>query len=298
MSLPTALVWSWPTRGGSGALARRKLKSLLGWALCLVALGLAAVPVIWVVVAVAEKAIAGWHWSVLFQSGAGESGGLANEILGTLLLCGAVVVVAGTLGILAGIYLAEYAKGRIAAVLRGASEVLAGVPSIVLGYVGYMVLVVDLHWGLSLGAGTVALSALTIPYIAKGTETALTNLSSSLREGASALGMTRAQQLWRVALPAARPGIATGLLVAVAISLGETAPLLYTVGFSARPPVLALTHHPVPFLTYAVWSFWNEPYPYSIQLSYDASLILVVLVLLFIGAARLASRTQHRQIHH
>lgn len=282
------------TIGLEGRLAlRRRIANALGWAVSTASLAVIIVPTVWVIYGVVARAVPGWHWSVLFQPGAGNGGGLENEIAGTFLLIAGVVLVAGVIGIASGVYLAEYATGRMGAVMRGASEVLAGIPSIVLGYVGYIALVLGLHWGFSLGAGLVVLSAMTIPYVAKSTESALRQVPTGYREGADALGMSEARTLMRISLKAALPGITTGLLVAVAIAMGETAPLLYTAGFSGTLPSLHLTHHPVAFLTYAVWTFYNQPNAASVQLSYDAALILVAMVVILIVASRMVvARTQ------
>ena len=267
--------------------ARRRFVGTFGWGLSGVAMAMIAVPTVWLVYGVVARAVPYWSWSVLTQPGAGAAGGLENEILGTLLLILGVVVLAGGVGVLSGIYLAEFASGRRQSLLRGASEVLAGIPSIVLGYVGYIVLVVDFGWGFSLAAGLIVLSAMTVPYVAKSTELALRQVPTSFREGADALGMREGYSLLHISLKAALPGITTGLLVATAISMGETAPLLYTAGFTGSLPSLALTHKPVPFLTYAVWTFYNQPSAYAVHLSYDAALILVTMVLALIVAARI-----------
>jgi phosphate transport system permease protein len=117
---------------------------------------------------------------------------------------------------------------------------------------------------------------------------------TAYREGAEALGMSEVRAMTRVTLKSALPGITTGLLVAVAISVGETAPLLYTAGFSDNMPSLSLTHAPVAYLTYAVWTFYNQPSATFQQLSYDAALVLVALVLLLIVVARLVVAKSQR----
>ncbi len=129
--------------------------------------------------------------SLLTETTSGNQLGLQNAIVGTLTLSLGVLIVAGTIGVLAGLYLAEFAPPRFAAVARFFSEVLAGVPSIVVGYVGYVALVNGLGWHYSLLAGILALSALILPYIVKTTELAFSSVPRTLREGAVALGLSQ-----------------------------------------------------------------------------------------------------------
>ena len=265
----------------------RRLGSWVGWGISMLAVLTIAAPLIWLLYGVVSRALPVWRWSVLTEVGTGTGGGLANELVGTLVIVAGVGILAGTVGISSGIYLAEYAHGRTGAVLRAGSEVLAGIPSIVLGYVGFIALAVALHWQFSLAGALIALSALTVPYIAKATESALRQVPTAYREGAEALGMSPPYAMRRITLKAALPGITTGWLVALAIAIGETAPLLYTAGFSNSMPSLSLTHSPISYLTYAVWAFYNYPSNTFVHLSYDAALILVVLVLLLIITARL-----------
>jgi phosphate transport system permease protein len=266
---------------------RRRLGNRLGWGACLLAVLVLAAPLVSVLWGVLARALPVWHWSVLTEGLNGTGGGLVDLIVGTLVLVAGVGILAGLIGVASGVYLAEYAGGGVGSLLRGGSEVLAGIPSIVLGYVGYIALVVGFHWQYSLAAALIALSALTVPYIAKATEAALRQVPTNYREGAEALGMAPLHTLRRITLKAALPGITTGLLVAMAISVGETAPLLYTAGFANSLPNLHLTHSPVGYLTYAVWTFYNDPRTAFKDLSYDAGLILIVLVMLLIVASRL-----------
>jgi phosphate transport system permease protein len=267
---------------------RRRAKNVAFWGACALALLFVVAPVVSVLWEIVASAVPHWHWSVLTTDQSGNGGGLLNAIQGTLVIMAGVLVLAGTLGVAGGVYLAEFCPaGRGQSLLRGASEVLSGVPSIVLGYIGYSILVVEFHWGFSLAAALIVLTVLVIPYIVKTTEVAIRNVPTSYREGAEALGMAPGYVLRRLVLRPALPGIVTGLIVAVAIAMGETAPLLYTAGWSTRAPTFALTHSPVGYLTYAVWTFYNEPYDSAHQLAHEAALLLVVLVLVLIVASRL-----------
>ncbi len=284
-----------PARATFAVARRRRVVDRAWWALCTLGLLLVVAPVVWVVTGVVQRAVSGWRWSVLTTISTGVGGGLANAIAGTFVLLVGVGVLAGLVGLGCGVYLAEIARPSWrTTVLRGASEVLSGVPSIVLGYVGYEALVVGLHWGFSLLAGLIVLSVLVVPYVAKSTEIALGQVPLGYREGGEALGMTRSHVLRRVVLRSAVPGIATGVIIALAISVGETAPLLYTAGWTNSYPTAHLLHAPVGYLTYATYTFYDDPYPAVRALSYDAALLLVLLVVGLIASSRLVVRLSQR----
>ncbi|MBW4029777.1 MAG: phosphate ABC transporter permease PstA [Acidobacteria bacterium] len=260
----------------------------------LLALALVVGPALWLVLGVVVRAVPHWRWNVLTTLSQGTSGGLANAVVGTLVLMAGVAVIAGTIGVLTGIHLAELAtSSRSGALARGAIDILAGFPSIVLGYVGYIALCVGLRWGFSLLAALLILSLMVVPYIAKSTESALRQVPTNYREGAEALGMSSGYALRRVVLRSALPGIVTGLLIALSVAGGETAPLLYTAGATNNLPTFSLLHQPVAYLTYYVWTDYNQPSDAAHYVSYDAALILVVLVLAMLAIARIiVARTQ------
>ncbi len=273
---------------------RRRVKAVSFRVGTLIALALVVGPAIWLVLGVVVRAVPHWQWNVLTTLSQGTSGGLENAVLGTLVLMAGVAVLAGSIGVLTGIHLAENgSSSRGGAFARGAIDILAGFPSIVLGYVGYIALCVGLHWGFSLLAALVILSLMVVPYIAKSTESALRQVPTSYREGAEALGMPSGYALRRVVLRSALPGIVTGLLIALSVAGGETAPLLYTAGATNNLPTFTLLHQPIAYLTYYVWTDYNQPTDVAHYVSYDAALILVVLVLAMLVTARLiVARTQ------
>jgi phosphate transport system permease protein len=274
--------------------ARRRGVDVLFWTGCFGALALVVAPTLWMLIGVVSRALPVFRFSVLVQDSQGNGGGLRNAIVGTAVLGVGVMLVGGTVSVLAGIYLSEFATSARQSILRGAYEVLSGIPAIVLGYVGYLALVVDFGWGFSLAAGVLVLSVMSIPYITKATESALQQVPTSYREGAEALGLGTGWTLRKVVLRPALPGIVTGVLVALALAVSETAPMLYTAGWSASLPTGQLTGSPVGYLTYPIWTFYNLPSKSAQDLSYDAAFLLIVFLGLLIVAGRLISRYARR----
>lgn len=266
--------------------------------LSLVSVVLVVGPAAWMIGGVLAHAVPHWQWRVLVTPSAGIGGGLSNAIVGTLVLMVGVLILAGGVGVLTGVHLAEMARpgrrgGPGGTVLRTATAVLSGFPSIVLGYVGYVALVVGLHWKFSLLPAVLVLSMMVVPYIAKSTEVSLRQVPTAYREGADALGMHAGYSLRKIVLRSALPGVVTGLLVALAIACGETAPLLYTAGWTNSYPTTSLIHQPVPYLTYPIWTNYNQPGAAAHDIAWDAALILIVLVLVLLVSARVVvNRTQ------
>ena len=263
------------------------------WTACALAFLLIAAPSISIIVSVFHQAWPALGWELFTKNTA--QFGLQNAILGTLLLLLGVLIVAGSIGVGAGVYLAEYAAGRSEQVLRFFSEVLAGMPSIVIGYIGYITLVYEFHWGYSLAAGVLALSVLVMPYILKTTEVSLRQVPTALREGAAGLGMPRSSTLRRIVLPTALPGITSGLIVALAISTGELAPLLFTANSSDLSPNFHLLHRSVPYLTEVIYNDLSQPGQQYHAASAAAGLMSLGILVILIALGRIVSTRARRQ---
>jgi phosphate transport system permease protein len=222
----------------------------------------------------------------------GEAGGgMANAIAGSLIVTGLGALFAIPIGIMSGIYAAEYAGTRLATAVRFAADTLNGVPSIVIGVFAYSIAVLPFRRFSAL-AGGLALGVMMIPLIMRTTEELLRLVPSTLREGALALGATRARAVFTVVVPAALPGILTGILLALARIAGETAPLLFTAFNNAywstdvRQPIATLT---VQVFTYAI-----APYEDWHRQAWSGALVLVTMVLVCSLLARVATGRMER----
>lgn len=272
--------------------ALRAGRDLGFWALCFLALAVVVAPSLAMVGTLLQQA--GPALSLHLLTATTANNGLQNAVLGSLLIMLGVLLVAGPIGVLGGIYLAEFAPIGRAGLLRLGYETLAGVPSIVIGFVGYVLLAQELHWGFSLLSGILALTAIVLPYVVKTTEVALLQVPSTLRDAGMALGLSRLTTLRRALLPPAVPAIASGLVLALAIAVGETAPLLYTLGFSDQDPSLSLFQHPIGYLTYVVYLNATLPTRLEHEVAGAAGLATLLLILALIGVGRLASRRAAR----
>jgi len=274
--------------------ARRKLVSSLFVAFCAISVLGALVPLGFVLFFVVAQGIRSVTIDFFLQmpKPVGEpGGGMANAIVGTLMLSGLAAVMAVPIGVISGIYMSEYAGTRLAALVRFAADTLNGVPSIVIGVFAYGVAVLPFRQ-FSLLAGGFALGVMMIPIIARTTEELLLLVPGAMREGALALGATRARAVFSVVLPAALPGIVTGIVLALARIAGETAPLLFT-SFNNRF-FTTDRRQPTPALTVQISGYAIGPYDDWHRQAWAGALVLVTIVLVCSLLARLATRRLER----
>ena len=219
----------------------------------------------------------------------GQAGGLLNPIIGSLVLTVLAVVIGTPIGILAGTYLAEYGRHeKISSVIRFINDILLSAPSIVVGLFIYEVMVAPMgHF--SGYAGSVALAVIVIPVVVRTTEDMLTLVPNALREAAASIGLPRAYMVIRIAYRAARAGILTGILLAIARISGETAPLLFT-ALNNQFWSLDL-NAPVASLPVVIFQFALSPYADWQKLAWTGALIITITVLALSITARALAAT-------
>ena len=273
---------------------RRRVVSHVAVGLCALSVVVALIPLAFILFFVISRGIQALNWDFFTQlpKPVGEpGGGMANAIVGTVMLTGLGGMLAIPIGIMSGIYMSEYAGTRLASAVRFAADTLNGVPSIVVGVFVYGIVVLQMRQ-FSMLAGSIALGIMMIPIIARTTEELLRLVPTTLREGALALGATRARATFSVVLPAALPGIITGVILALARIAGETAPLLFT-AFSNRfwntNPI-----QPTASLTVQIFTYASSPYEDWHRQAWAGALVLVSIVLICSIVARVATRRLER----
>jgi phosphate transport system permease protein len=274
----------------TGRDMRRRIVSQVMTGLCVIAVLLALVPVVMIFAFVVTQGISSLDWNFFTKAPVppGEvGGGMANSIVGSLIVCGLGAILGVPFGILTGIYIVESGGTRLASAARFAADTLNGVPSIVMGLFAYVIVVLPVKHFSAL-AGGFALGVMMIPLVARTTEELLRLVPTSLREGALALGATRGRAVFSVVLPAALPGIITGVVLALARIAGETAPLLFT-AFNNRFWSTSLGE-PISSLTVQVYTYAKSPHDDWHRQAWAGSLVLVSLVLVCSVLARLATR--------
>jgi phosphate transport system permease protein len=276
---------------------RRKLLSGIVVGLCGLSVAAALVPLVLILVYVLKRGLGALDWAFFTElpKPVGEAGGgMANAILGTITLVGIAALLSVPVGILTAVHLSEYPKSRFSAFVRFLVDVLNGVPSIVVGIFAYALLVLPFHRFNAI-AGGFALAVLMLPMVTRTAEELLLLVPGTLREGALALGATRARAVLTVILPAALPGIMTGVLVALARVAGEAAPLLFT-AFGNRfwsPSLL----QPTASLTVQVYTYAISPYEDWHRQAWAGALVLVGLVSIFSILSRIVTARLERMHH-
>ncbi|MCG6897749.1 MAG: phosphate ABC transporter permease PstA [Thiocapsa sp.] len=216
-------------------------------------------------------------------------GGFANAIIGTLVMVAIATAISVPLGLLAAVYLAVLdPHSRLSSVARFVAKTLTGFPSILAGVFTYAVLVIS--FGYSALAGGVALAVLMLPTVVLAAEEAMKQVPQKMTDAAFGMGCTRSQVIWKVVLPTGLPGILTGIMLAVAGAAGESAPLLFTALFSNY--FMTELMEPTASLSILIYNFSAMPFDNQIELAWAASLVLVLIVLVFNILARLIGRSK------
>jgi phosphate transport system permease protein len=273
---------------------KRQRTNAIGLTLSMTAMVLGLAVLLWILFVLFSNGFKALDWNILTQSTPApgtEGGGLANAIVGSLMMVGFAVLVSTPIGILAGVYLAEYGDtSKTAEVTRFVTDIMLSAPSIVLGLFVYAIAVATVgHF--SGWAGSLALSLIAIPVVVRTTENMLRLVPGTLREAAFALGAPRWKVSIKVTLRAAKSGVMTGLLLAIARITGETAPLLFT----------ALNNQffstdmsgPMANLPIVIYQFALSPYDNWIRLAWGGALLITLSVLLLNIVARVFLREKN-----
>jgi phosphate transport system permease protein len=261
-------------------IAKRKRTNFVALILSMSAMTIGMVFLLWILSILFIKGFSAIDWSIFANSTPApdsKGGGLANAIVGSLMMVGSCTFISAPLGVLAGIYLSEYGtRSKVASVTRFVTDIMLSAPSIVIGLFVYS-LVVARAQHFSGWSGTIALSLIAIPVVVRTTENMLRLIPGTLREAAYALGASK----WRVSLfiilRAAKSGVMTGILLAVARVSGETAPLLFTAlnnqFFSTN------MNAPLANLPVVIFQFAMSPYDNWVNLAWGGSLLITLTVL-------------------
>jgi len=252
---------------------------------------LGLVMLLWILYVVLRKGLAAINWSFFtsLPSPPGEAGGgIVNALVGTLIITAVATAMGVPVGMLAGTYLAEFGReGRFADLVRFVNNILIGAPSIVVGVFVYTLLVVPMG-GFSGIAGAVALAIIMLPVVTRTTEDMLKLVPDSLRESALALGAPEYKMITQVAFRAAKGGLITGVMLAVARVSGETAPLLFT---TLNSPYWSLAlDKPMANLTVTIFNYAMSPYSDWQEKAWGASLLITTAVLALNLTARFLAR--------
>jgi phosphate transport system permease protein len=276
-----------------GIYRRRILVNRIGIGLSMLAMAVGLAALLWILFTLFSKGFAALSWDFFTKDTPAPGtagGGLRNSILGSLMIIGVTTLVSTPIGILAGIYLAEFGTtSKFAAATRFVTDIMLSAPSIVIGLFVYALMVVTLG-GFSGWAGSVALSLIAIPVVVRTTENMLRLVPPSLREAAFAIGAPRWRVSINITLRAVKAGVVTGVLLAIARVTGETAPLLFTAlnnQFFSTDMSQPMANLPV-----VIFQFAMSPYDNWISLAWGGALLIALLVLTINVGARIMFRSK------
>jgi phosphate transport system permease protein len=269
----------------------RRVKNKLATVWMIGSLVVVVIPLAFILYYVVSKGAAvisgDWFSQEIAPSARREGGGMGPAIVGTLVITGGAALLAVPLGVSAAVYLNEYGgPGRLARLIRFMSDVMTGVPSIIMGLFVYTVW--TLRFGLSGIGGALALAALMLPIVIRSTEEMLKLVPDELRHGSYALGNRKWRTILTVVLPAALAGITSGVMLAIARAAGETAPLLFTVG-AARAFNANIFDGVNTALSLQIWTNAQQPFVPAQDRAWGAALTLVVIVFVFTVLARIVA---------
>ena len=290
LALPTAYIWSRFAEGSRQAMDRLVTLGII------TGFGIAVAPLISLLYEVIKRGAARFDGSFFTESARGvigPGGGAEHAIVGTLVITGVAALISVPIGIMAAVYLNEYGTGRLRKALTFFVDVMTGIPSIVAGLFAYALFAAFLGPGIRLGViGSLALAVLMIPIVIRASEEILKIVPNHLREAAYALGTPKWKVVTRIVLPTALAGLVTGVMLAVARVIGETAPLLVTTGVIDSVNTNPLSGRMQNLAVYA-YSEYKDP-GVDVQASYDkawaAALTLLVIVMILSLLARFVYR--------
>jgi phosphate transport system permease protein len=269
----------------------RKFKNRLFFVLCLVCVIVAVVPLASILYEVVARGAGQINWEFLTSNNL--NGGIGPSIQGTVIIVALTSAIGIPIGVISGIYLSEYGENKYASVLRNVNNVLTEFPSIVVGITVFTLIIASITHTDSAVTGAIALAFILIPIVARTTEEALKLVPNSSREAALALGAHKWRSTFSVVLPAARSGLVTGTLLAVARIAGETAPLLFTILGSTY--FFQGINGPMDALPIRIFLNSRSPYADIQAQAWGAALILILMVLALNIGVRLASRGRIRK---
>jgi len=223
-----------------------------------------------------------------------SDGGIGPAIQGTLMIIGFATLIGAPVGVLVGVYLSEYSSSsrRFAYFLRLFNDVMTGIPSVVIGIVGYITIVLTLG-SFSIIAGAFVLSIIMIPIVARVSEETLKLIPNSLREAAYALGISKWKVVWNIVIKGSKSGIITGIVLAMSRIAGETAPLIMTILGTSL--FFSSFNSPVDALPLRIWRLASQPYPSAHEQGWGAALLLILIILSLSIVLRMIS--QKRGFH-